>query len=295
MQFSAKRAGAKIPLKTVLADGRILDYPRLRLMGVINITPDSFYSGSRAATADAALRAAGKMLEDGADILDIGGESTRPGAAFVDEKTEIARVTGAIRAIRKRFPRAIISIDTYKAAAAASAIDCGADIVNDISAVSFDPGMAETVRKANVPLVLMHTRGAPREMQKNAVYADAAGEVRDYLKKRLAFARQCGIKPEKIILDPGLGFAKLPEHNLAILRRIEEFTRLGAPVLVGASRKSFIGIALGSKDAPLPPEKRLEGTLAVTAWLAARGVHIARVHDIAENAAVVRVTSVICR
>ncbi|MDD4004681.1 MAG: dihydropteroate synthase [Elusimicrobiaceae bacterium] len=287
-------SGGQPGLKTVLADGRMLHYRSMLIMGIINITPDSFYAGSRARSAETAAAIAEEMLAAGADILDIGGESTRPGAERVDQATETARVTAAASAIKKRFPNALLSVDTYKAATARAAINAGADIINDISAMSFDPLMPETVRETGAPVVLMHTRGPARDMQRNAVYRDPVSEVLDYLRQRRDFAAARGIGPDKVILDPGIGFAKLREHNLAILHNIGRFTELGAPVLVGASRKTFIGQTLGAPGAPLPPENRLAGTLAVTAWLAAHGVHIARVHDVAENAGAARMTAELC-
>ena len=283
------RAGGPCTPRTRLADGRLLEYKRPLLMGIINVTPDSFYGASRCAGPDAAVAAAEAMLNAGADILDIGGESTRPGAPRVDAAAETERLSAAVYAIRKSFPKAVISADTSKAAAAQAALDCGADIINDVTALSFDAGMAAVVRRSGAPVVLMHNRGASGDMQNRAVYSDAAAETLAYLKERAAYALDKGIAADKIILDPGMGFAKKLEHNLAVMRRIEEFFKPGFPLLVGASRKTFIGLLLGSPEAPVPPEGRLEGTLASTVYLAAKGVHIIRVHDVKENAAALKV------
>lgn len=283
------RAGGPRAPETPLPGGRTLAYRRTLLMGIINATPDSFYGGSRCGCAADAVAAAETMLAAGADILDVGGESTRPGAEPVGDEEEARRVVPVVAAIRERFPAAVISADTRKAAVARAALAAGADIVNDVSALSFDEGMAAAVREAGAPVVLMHTRGSPRDMQQKAAYADAPKEVLEYLLERAAFAQAQGIPRNRIILDPGIGFAKLLPHNVELLRRIEEFFEPGYPVLVGASRKTFIGALLGSPESPVPPEKRLEGTLAVTACLAARGVHIVRVHDVAGNAAAIKI------
>ncbi|MFA5160963.1 MAG: dihydropteroate synthase [Elusimicrobiales bacterium] len=288
------KAKIKIP-STVLAGGRVIKYPSTRMMGVINATPDSFYAGSRSESVSAVLKSAEKFLACGADFLDIGGQSSRPWSRETDEKTERLRLIAAVGAVRKRFPKAVISADTYRASCAAAAIDCGADIINDISALTFDPEMVSVAARSKVPVILMHTRGKPRDMQKNTGYKDAPSEVLAWLKSRADFAREGGIPARKIIIDPGIGFAKLPEHNFALLRRIDEFFQPGYPVLVGHSRKIFIGILLGSEDAPLPPDSRLSGTLAVTAYLASRGTHIVRVHDAEENAAVLKLSSALWR
>lgn len=281
-------------VRTVLADGRELTYPRTLIMGIINVTEDSFFAASRAGSPEAAVETAGQMLADGADMLDIGGESTRPGSNPVDSETEKRRVSAAVSAIKKRFPKTIISADTYRAATAQAAIDCGADIINDISALEADPAMAETARRANAPVILMHTRGTPRDMQKNAVYQNASAEVRGYLANRVEFCKSHGIPAEKVIIDPGLGFAKLLPHNLDILKNIDLFMTLGVPVLIGASRKTFIGQVLGSPETPLPPDQRLTGTLAVTAYCARHDAHIVRVHDVVQNVQAVRMTQALC-
>lgn len=281
-------------VKTVLADGRELTYSRTLVMGIINVTEDSFFAASRAGSPEAAAETAAQMLADGADMLDIGGESTRPGSTPVDAETEKRRVSAAITAIKKRFPNAMISADTWRAATARAAIESGADIINDITALEADPAMPETVLRANVPVILMHTRGTPRDMQKNAVYQNAAVEVRSYLAARVEFCQSLGIPAEKVIIDPGLGFAKLLPHNLDILKNIGLFMTLGAPVLIGASRKTFIGQILGSPETPLPPEQRLAGTLAVTAYCAEHGAHIVRVHDVPPNLQAARMARVLC-
>jgi len=276
-------------LATALPDGRALDYTRLRIMGIINATPDSFFSGSRAHGAEAAAEAAKRMAAEGADILDIGGESTRPGAEEVSAEEEKRRAAEAVSAIRQACPDILISVDTWRAATAAEAIARGADMVNDISALRFDPGLADVVRKADVPVILMHTAGTPRDMQQKASYTDVVREVLAHLAERVEYAVGAGIRRDRIIIDPGIGFGKLREHNIELLRRIDEFSALGLPVLVGASRKTFIGQTLGA-GTPLPPEERLEGTLAVTAHCAAHKVQIVRVHDVRSNIRAARMT-----
>jgi dihydropteroate synthase len=289
------RAGGPKAPKTILRDGREISYSCPLLMGIINVTPDSFFGGSRRSGAQEAAAAAVKMSEAGARVIDIGGESTRPGAEFVDAATETERVCSAVSSIRNSCPEILISVDTYKASVAKAALDCGADIINDISAMSFDDKMVDVLKSCGAPVVLMHTRGNPREMQKNTSYEDPVREICGYLAGRADFAVKNGIAPEKIILDPGIGFAKLLNHNLALLRGLDYFMDLGYPVLVGASRKTFIGLLLSGTDKPVPPEERLEGTLAVTAFLVSKGVHIVRVHDIPENAATLKIAEALWR
>ncbi len=263
---------------------RVLDLTdRVLIMGILNVTPDSFYAGSRAETVDEALRRAERMLQEGADIIDVGGESTRPGSEPVPLEEEMERVIPVIKELRKRTD-VLISVDTYKAEVAEAALQEGADIVNDISGLRFDPKMAEVVAESRAALVLMHIKGRPKDMQKNPHYGDLLRELLLYFQERLEFAERAGIDRERIVIDPGIGFGKRFQDNLEILRNIEAFRSLGRPVLIGHSRKSFIGQILD-----LPPEERLEGSLVVTAWAVQRGASIIRVHDVAANLRAIKV------
>jgi dihydropteroate synthase len=263
--------------------GRIDFACRTVVMAVVNVTPDSFFDGGRHFDAGRAVAAGVAMAEAGADILDIGGESSRPGAEPVSTDDELARVIPVIEGLRRQC-QAPISIDTYKAPVARAAIDAGADIVNDISALSFDPAMAPLVAHEKVPVVLMHMRGTPRTMQADPQYADVVREVRDFLAARLYDAMDAGIDAEAIILDPGIGFGKTVEHNIQLLRGLAIIGALGQPLLVGASRKNFIGKILG-----LDPDQRLEGSLAAAVAAVLGGANIVRVHDVAESCRAVRV------
>jgi len=247
------------------------------IMGILNVTPDSFYDGGKYSIWDRAVQRAEKMLEDGADIIDIGGESTRPGAESVSLEEELDRVIPVIEAIRD-FPIPI-SIDTYKAKVAAEALKHGASIVNDISGLRFDPEMAKVVAKYNVPVIIMHIKGTPRDMQKNPHYENVVEEIKNYFIKQIDYAISFGIKRGNIILDPGIGFGKKLEHNIEILRNINEFKKLGFPLLIGHSRKSMIGMILDG----IPPEERLYGTLAISSYCIMNKVHIIRVHDVKEH------------
>lgn len=244
------------------------------LMGIINVTPDSFYEGSRV-NPQKAGEIAERMVEDGADFLDIGGESSRPGAAPVSIEEELRRVIPAIREIRKRVDIPV-SIDTYKARVAVEAIKEGADIINDISALRFDPEMAEVASETGVPVILMHMKGTPRDMQKNPFYEDAILEIAEFLKERAEFAQKFGIRD--IILDPGIGFGKRVEDNIRIINSIDSFLSLGYPLLMGHSRKSFMGATTGA-----PVEDRIYTTVALSMFFALNGVSIIRVHDVYEN------------
>lgn len=277
---------------TLLADGRILTYEKMRIMGILNVTPDSFYSGSRLDGETAVLQRAEQMLADGADILDIGGESTRPGAGAVTPEEEIRRVAPAIEAVKKEFPHCIVSIDTYHAETAQTAIAAGADIINDVTALTGDDKMAQAAADAKVPVVLMHMRGTPKTMQQNCVYADVVTEVAAYLVQRAEELAQLGIGAEKIILDPGIGFAKNTAQNLELLQGLDALTGLGYPVLLAASRKTVIGETLGG----LPPQERLEGTIALSCQAVYAGAQMVRVHDVKENTRAVRMLeAVLCR
>ena len=260
------------------------------VMGVINVTPDSFSGdGLCELKIDSIIRHAEKMVKDGADILDIGGESSRPGAKPVSLKEELQRITPIIKKLSKRI-KIPISIDTYKSAVAEQAIDNGASIVNDISGLRFDPKMAKVISKTKAAVVVMHIKGRPRNMQKNPRYKDVVGEVIDYLKNSLNIAQRAGVSQDKIIIDPGIGFGKTTKDNLTILKKLNEFKSLGFPLLIGVSRKSFIGNVLN-----VPVEQRLIGTAASVAFAVSRGANIVRVHDVKEISQVVKIINNITR
>ena len=251
-----------------------LDLTQPRLMGILNVTPDSFSDGGRFFDPDVALAHARAMASGGADILDIGGESTRPGAAVVSVSDEIARTAPVIEALRHGYDGAL-SIDTRKASVAQAALQAGADIVNDVAALGFDPALAGVVADANAPVILMHAQGDPATMQDAPRYDDVLLGVYDYLAGRVAAARAAGIAADRIVVDPGIGFGKTLDHNLALLRGLSLFHGLGCPILLGASRKRFIGTLAGAADA----DDRMPGSLAVALAGLAQGVQITRVHD----------------
>ena len=246
------------------------------VMGIVNVTPDSFSDGGEAYGVAAALARARAIVDDGADILDIGGESTRPGADEVPVAEEIARIRPVIAAIRDAGIAAPISIDTRKAAVAAAALAAGAEMVNDVSALGFDPELAPLVADADVPLCLMHAQGAPKTMQDDPRYGDVLLDVFDALAARMDAAQAQGIARTRLIVDPGIGFGKTQAHNLALLRGLALFHALGAPVLLGASRKRFIG-AIGAAG---EGAARMPGSVAVALHAAAQGAQILRVHDV---------------
>ena len=262
---------------------------RTLVMGILNVTPDSFSDGGLYAEPERAVEHAVEMIKAGADIIDVGGESTRPGADPVSAEEERRRVLPVIQALRRQSD-VLISIDTYKAEVARAALDAGADIVNDISGLGFDEEMPGVVASTGAGLVLMHIRGTPRTMQQNPVYRDVVREIGETFAERLAKAEKAGISPEQVVLDPGIGFGKKLQHNLEILRRLKEFRRFGRPILIGPSRKSFIGAILD-----LPPDQRLEGTAAAVAVGIANGADVVRVHDVREMVRVVRVADAIVR
>jgi dihydropteroate synthase len=258
------------------------------VMGIVNVTPDSFYDGGKRFDSARAAADAFEMINSGAEILDIGGESTRPGAQPVSLDEELRRVLPVIRELRKR-SSVPISIDTYKEAVARAALDAGADIVNDISALRFDPGMAALVAGEGVPVILMHMQGVPRTMQQEPHYRDVVGEVQDFLVERVRSANQAGIDTERLIIDPGIGFGKTLAHNLALLKNLDSFKLLGQPLLVGVSRKAFIGKILNAAA----PQERLEGSLAAAVAAALSGANIMRVHDVGETRRALRVADAI--
>lgn len=273
-------------LVTVLADGRKLTYEKMRVMGILNVTPDSFYAGSRISGEQALLEKAETMLRDGADLLDIGGESTRPGADPVSPEEEKRRVTGALSALRKQFPEAVLSVDTYHAETAEAALAAGADIINDVTAGTGDPRMLTVAAAAKAPLVLMHMRGTPKTMlsSENKQYHNVVGDVARYLLERAGACAAVGLGRDKVILDPGLGFAKDRDGNLALCNGLAELTGQGIPVLLAGSRKGFIGKVLGD----LPADDRLEGTMALSACAVYAGAQMVRVHDVKENVRIIR-------
>lgn len=273
----------------VLRDGRKYYFNSMKIMGIINATPDSFYEHSRVLKGHNALERSLRMIAEGADILDIGGESTRPGSDPVTEDEEIERVVPLIREIRRNNSDVLISVDTYRAKTAEEALKAGADIINDISAMTFDDKMAEVALKYNAPVILMHIKGTPKDMQKNPHYDDVIKEVGDFFEERIEYALSKGITRDKLILDPGIGFGKLYEHNIELIKNIGEFHRFNLPILLAVSRKSTIGTALGK----LPPEERLEGTIAVSCFAALNNIDMIRVHDVLENYRAVRMTEVL--
>jgi len=255
---------------------RLFDGPGPFVMGIVNATPDSFSDGGLFLDAGAAIAQALRLADEGADLVDVGGESTRPGAAPVPDDEELGRVVPVIAALRARAFPLPISIDTRKAAVARAALDAGADLVNDVSGLA-DPSLARVVAEAGAPIVLMHSRGTPEDMQRRAVYGDVVQEVAAELEQALGRAAAAGIPRERTILDPGLGFAKTAEHNLVLLARLGELRALGRPILVGPSRKSFIGRIAGSAA----PGDRLPGTLAAVTAAVVAGAELVRVHDVA--------------
>jgi dihydropteroate synthase len=256
---------------------------RTVVMGIVNVTPDSFSDGGKYFDPSRAVAHGEQMARDGADIVDIGGESTRPGARPISADEEISRVLPVIRGLRAKISLPI-SIDTTKSEVARAALDEGADVVNDISALGFDPAMAPLVAREKAPIVLMHMQGTPRTMQQNPFYENVVEEVKEFLRRRVQFALAAGVEADKIIVDPGIGFGKNIEHNLALLRGLGALADLGRPILVGTSRKTFIGKLLDAA-----PEERLEGSLAAAVAAALAGANIVRVHDVKEAARAVRV------
>ena len=258
---------------------------RTLVMGILNVTPDSFSDGGVVYDPAAAVDAGVRMVADGADLLDIGGESTRPGALPLDEAEERRRVLPVIAALAERV-NVPLSIDTYKAGVAEAALERGAHLVNDISGLRYEPALASVVARREAGLVLMHTRGRSRDMYEHATYHDVVDEVRDELRESLAYATQAGVDAARILLDPGLGFAKRETHSYEALARLSEFAELGRPLVVGPSRKGFLGRPLRGT---LPPERRDWPTAAAVTAAVLGGAHVVRVHAVAEMVAVVRV------
>jgi dihydropteroate synthase len=248
-----------------------------RIMGVVNVTPDSFSDGGLYLDAEAGIEHGLALEAQGAAILDVGGESTRPGAAAVEEAEELRRVIPVIEGLIERGAGAQISIDTSKAAVAARALAAGASLVNDVTALRGDPEMAGVIADAGAECCLMHMLGDPRTMQRDPHYEDVVNDIKAFLAERMEFANAAGITPARIILDPGIGFGKTVEHNLELLRRLDEFLELGRPVMIGTSRKSFLGRLTGRDD----PADRVAATVATNVLAYERGARVFRVHDVA--------------
>jgi dihydropteroate synthase len=273
-------------------NGKIINYTKPVLMGILNMTDDSFYDGGKYKTRDTALKHAEEMIKNGADIIDIGGESTRPGAEPLSMDLEMEKVVPVVEALSKN-TGVIISVDTYKAGVAEESLKAGADIINDISAASFDPGMVEIIKKYSAVIVLMHIKGTPKDMQKNPDYTDIIQELIEYFDAVITDLTQKGIKEENIIIDPGIGFGKKLQHNKAILRNLSAFKKYGLPLMIGVSRKSSIGMILSDaqdmKSGVLPAEERLYGTLGANAAAFWNGADLFRVHDVKEHSDLLKV------
>ena len=261
---------------------------KTHIMGILNVTPDSFSDGGHFFNRDRAIEQALRMQADGADIIDIGGESTRPGSEPVSVRDEISRTIPVIQSLVK-VANIPVSIDTCKSQVADAALSAGASIVNDISGLRFDKKMAHVIARHKAPVAIMHIKGTPKNMQNNPVYKALIPEIMDFLRESIAIAEQAGIPGDRIIIDPGIGFGKTAEHNLEIIRRLDEFAGFEKPVLLGPSRKSFIGKVLGD----LPVTERLEGTAAAVAAAILKGAHILRVHDVKEMVRVARLADAI--
>jgi dihydropteroate synthase len=260
-------------LKAIKMRSRTFDFSRTYVMGIINVTKDSFYPSSRVEISNIA-QVAKKMEEDGADILDVGAESTRPGALPINADEEVERISRAVREIRK-VSDLPISIDTYRSATAKAGIYAGADMINDISGLKFDSQMAKTIAELGVPIVVMHIKGTPRNMQKNPYYDDVLKEIHEELKRSIDIATSAGVPQEKVIIDPGIGFGKRLEDNLNLIAHLDHFTDLNSPILIGISRKSMINMIM-----PMDVSERLEPTIALNSVAVMKGANIVRVHDV---------------
>lgn len=247
------------------------------IMGVLNITPDSFSDGGKYFSKNSAIKHALKLINEGSDIIDVGGESTRPGASPLTIEEEITRVIPVIKEIRKLSKNILISIDTYKSEVAKEAVKYGANIINDISGLVMDDRMVHIAAELDVPVIIMHLKGTPMDMQVNPTYENLISEITEFLRTQIQYALKNGVKKHNIIIDPGIGFGKTIEHNFKIIANLEKFKKIGFPILIGPSRKSFIGNLL-----KLPPDKRLEGTAASIAIGIVNGARIVRVHDVLE-------------
>lgn len=263
---------------------------RTYVMGVLNVTPDSFSDGGKYCDLQKAVRHAAEMANEGADIIDVGGESTRPGACDIGEDEEMRRVVEVVKTISKKVGLPV-SIDTRKAPVAEAAIKAGACIINDVSGMKHDPRMAKVAARHGAAVILMHMKGSPRDMQADPQYHDVIADIIKSLKESVGLARRAGVKEEKIIVDPGIGFGKTLEHNLEILNRLGELKKLGRPICIGTSRKSFIGKVLNIED----PRDRLTGTIASSAIAVMNGANILRVHDVSQARSAARMADSILR
>jgi dihydropteroate synthase len=280
------RSRSDQPIRRLAWGNRVLDFgTRPYVMGILNCTPDSFYPGSRVQEVEQAVQRAQAMISGGADILDVGGESTRPGSDPVENDEEIRRVIPVIERIRE-LSEILISVDTRKVEVAERALDAGADMVNDVSALRDGRALAECIRQRDVPVILMHMRGEPKNMQADPHYQDVIAEITEELSRSIEFARSCGVRDDRIIVDPGIGFGKRLRHNLAILRDLAFLRSLGHPIMIGLSRKSFIGTILDK-----PVEQRLIGTVAAHMAALMNGADVLRVHDVEEAVDTVKMFS----
>ena len=261
--------------------------PATLIMGILNVTPDSFSDGGMYYDVTQAIEFALQMAEEGADIIDVGGESTRPGAKTVELQKECDRILPVIEGIRTKSD-ILISIDTYKSEVARQSIATGAGMVNDISGMTFDPNMVDIIKESGLPVVIMHIKGTPKNMQKNPYYEDLMQELTEYFEERKKFARAKGILDQQIIFDPGIGFGKRPQDNFQLLRELKKIVDMGFPVLIGPSKKSFIGLTLD-----LPVDQLLEGTAAAVTTGILKGARIVRVHDVKEMKRVALITDAI--
>jgi dihydropteroate synthase len=285
--FRRKQFRLRLASRTLVLGKRTL------IMGVLNVTPDSFSDGGAFLNSQAAVARALELERDGADILDIGGESTRPAAAAVSAGEELSRILPVLEALRGKL-RIPISVDTQKSEVAEAALTAGAEIINDVSGLRTDPHLGEVAHRARAPVILMHMRGTPRTMQRGPFARDVIRDVMAGLRVALARAKRAGFAKSQILLDPGIGFGKSHEQNFEILARLPEFVHLGCPIVIGTSRKAFLGKALARPgEPPLPPGERILGTAATVTASILGGAHIVRVHDVAEIARVVRVADLI--
>ncbi len=292
IKLSLSRTLASAETPTLKIATNEIRFSRTHIMGIINLSPDSFYSGSRYATASAIRKVIEQMQQEGADFIDLGAESTRPGAKMLSDKEEIERLKPVLPAIVKN-TKIPVSVDTYKTAVAKYALDQGVKIINDISGFGFsdfNQKFVKTIAKYDACVVIMHIQGTPETMQTNPRYKNLMSEILSYLEERIDFALANGIKNNRIVIDPGLGFGKKIEDNYEIIRRLNELRILSRPIMVGHSRKSFIGVPFN-----LPPEERLEGSLCVAALLIENGASIIRVHDVAEAKKVAQIVDKIVR
>lgn len=266
-----------------------------KLMGILNVTPDSFYDGGKYMSLKSAIARAEEMIREGAEIIDVGGESSRPGSEPVPVEIELKRVLPVVKELKKKFPKISISIDTQKSQVANACLAEGAEILNDISALRADPKMLELALELKPQLILMHMRGTPKTMQKNPAYKNVVQEVKQFFSHRIGLLVKNGFPRKKIWIDPGIGFGKKLKHNLELLRHLKDFVALRQEIVLGCSRKSFLGDLLANGNGIAPPSERLEGSLACALWAAIQGVSILRVHDVGATKKTIRILEAIQR